>query len=47
MKHLERCSNSILKSQPEDKWGAMVKVSINKVLSRRKMCLGQYSKIGG
>jgi hypothetical protein len=38
MKHLERCSYTILESPLEDKWGAMAKAWVNKVLYRIKMC---------
>jgi len=38
MKHLERCSYTILKSPLEDKWGAMANAWANKVLSKIKVC---------
>jgi hypothetical protein len=39
MKHPERCSYTILESPPENKWGAMAKAWVNKILSMTKMCL--------
>jgi hypothetical protein len=38
MKHHEKCSYTILKSPPEDKWGVMAKAWANKILSMTKMC---------
>jgi hypothetical protein len=38
MKHHKRCSYTILKSPPKDKWGIMAKAWANKNLSRIKMC---------
>jgi hypothetical protein len=40
MKHLKRCSYTILESPLENKWGAMVKAWANIVLYRTKVCLG-------
>jgi len=40
MKHFERCSNTIPENPLENKWGAMAKAWVNKILSRTKMCLG-------
>jgi hypothetical protein len=40
MKQHKRCSYTILESPPENKWGAMGKAWVNKVLFRTKMCLG-------
>jgi hypothetical protein len=36
MKHLKRCSYTIPKSPPKNKWGVMTKVWAYKVLSRTK-----------
>jgi hypothetical protein len=40
MKHFERCSYTIPKNPSKDKWGVVVKVWANKVLSMTKLCLG-------
>jgi hypothetical protein len=38
MKHLERCSYTIPKNSPKNKWGVMVKAWENKILSGTKVC---------
>jgi hypothetical protein len=40
MKHLERCSYTILESPFENKWGTVVKAWVNKVLFRTIVCSG-------
>jgi hypothetical protein len=47
MNHHERCLLTILDTPLENKWKAMAIVSINKVLSKTKVCLVWYSKIRG
>jgi hypothetical protein len=39
-KHPNKCSNTILESPPKNKWGTMAKAWANKILSKRKLCLG-------
>jgi len=40
MKHFKKCSYTIPKSPPKDKWGAMAKDWANIILSMTKVCLG-------
>jgi hypothetical protein len=47
MKHLERCSYTILESPLENKWGTTVKAWVNKVLFMKKRMFRLTLEIGG
>jgi hypothetical protein len=38
MKHLKRCSYTIIEIPPEYKWGEVAKAWVNKILFRTKVC---------